>query len=556
MKAYIEGKTYYESDTINETLDGRQIQVTIRIAFPKKGQFSEKALITVADITERNRSILALKESEEKYRILFEISVDPIGITAHDGKIIDVNPAWLNLFGYRKEEAIGANIRMVYAHPNDRNRFLCDIAVQGYVRDYEIQLRKKDGTIFDCLLNSNLRMTEDGGIAGYQSVVSDMTEQKELEEERIKASKIESLGILAGGIAHDFNNILTSILGNITLGQQFFNDNDKGKKILLKAQNACVQAKNLTNQLLTFSKGGAPVTETASIADIIRESASFSVIGSNVLCEFMLPDDLWQVEIDKGQINEVIHNLIINAQQAMPEGGKIIIRAQNYPVSHTGSLPLQKGDYVKLTITDNGAGIHPDHLPKIFDPYFTTKDGGSGLGLAITFSIIKRHGGHITVRSRVGTGTTFTLYFPRSFEKNGEREEMVEKPSGLKRNILVMDDNEGIRELAHEALTFFGYKVEVACDGAEALKIFSEANECKRPFEVVILDLTVPGGLGGKEAIQKFLEIDPGVKAIVSSGYSNDPVMSNYKDYGFKGILTKPYNPHELMTAIDTVLRG
>lgn len=483
------------------------------------------------------------------------MSVDPIGITAHDGEIIHINPAWLNLLGYKSEEVTGSNIRMIYANPDDRDLFIREIGKRGYVRDFEVKIKKKDGTVFDCLLNSNVRMAEDGSIAGYQSVVRDMTERKQLEEERIKASKIESLGILAGGIAHDFNNILTSILGNISLSQEFFNNKDKGKRILLKAQNACVQAKNLTNQLLTFSKGGAPVKETASVSEIIKESASFSLIGSNVLCEFSIPDDLWQVEIDKGQIIEVINNLIINAAQAMPEGGKIVIRAQNTAIGDKSAMPLKKGDYVKITINDTGTGIHPDHLPKIFDPYFTTKEGGSGLGLAITFSIIKRHGGHITVHSQLGTGTTFTLYIPASFKENGKKTKKVKKPARLKGNILVMDDNEGIRDLAHEALTFFGYDVEVACDGDEALKIFAEAYECNRPFGVVILDLTVPGGIGGKEALQRFLEIDPEVKAIVSSGYSNDPVMSNYKDYGFKGVVTKPYNPNELMEAIDTVLR-
>ena len=554
IKAYFEGKTYHESFSVNETLDGRQIQVIIRIAFPERGQLSNRVLVTVSDITEQSQSISALKESEERYRSLFEMSVDPIGITTHDGEIIHVNPAWLNLLGYKSEKITGSNIRMIYANPDDRDRFISEIDKRGYVRDYEMKLRKKGGTVIDCLLNSNMRMAEDGSIAGYQSVIRDMTERKQLEEERIKASKIESLGILAGGIAHDFNNILTSILGNISLSQEFLNE-DKGKEILLKAQNACVQAKNLTNQLLTFSKGGAPVKEIASVSEIIKESASFSLIGSNVVCEFSIPDDLWQVEIDKGQIIEVINNLIINAAQAMPEGGKIVIRAQNTTIGEKSAIPLKKGDYVTISINDNGTGIHPDHLPKIFDPYFTTKEGGSGLGLAITFSIIKRHGGHIKVHSQLGTGTTFTLYIPASFKENGKKEKKEKKPARLKGNILVMDDNEGIRDLAHEALTFFGYNVEVACDGAEALKIFVAAYECNKPFDVIILDLTVPGGTGGKEVIQRFLEIDPATKAIVSSGYSNDPVMSNYKDYGFKGVLTKPYNPNDLMEVIDTVLR-
>jgi CheY-like chemotaxis protein len=312
----------------------------------------------------------------------------------------------------------------------------------------------------------------------------------------------------------------------------------------------------LTQQLLTFSKGGAPVKKTASIADVLRDSARFALRGSNVRCEFSIPDDLWPVEIDEGQISQVIHNLIINAYQAMPDGGAIRVSAENVLLGpdHDLSLTLNLGKYVSLSVEDEGHGI-PQHLvSKIFDPYFTTKTKGSGLGLATSYSILKNHDGTITVESEVGKGSTFRIYLPVSSKKEPEKKTVKENPIPGQGRVLVMDDEAILRDFVGELLELLGYEVDFACDGAETLAVYSNAQERGQPYDCVIMDLTIPGGMGGKEAIQRLLELDPNVKAIVSSGYSDDPVMADYKRYGFCGVVAKPYDAETLSEVLHKVI--
>jgi len=313
----------------------------------------------------------------------------------------------------------------------------------------------------------------------------------------------------------------------------------------------------LTQQLLTFSKGGAPIKKNISIAELIRESASFALIGSGVRCEFSLPDDLWSVEFDEGQMNQVISNLVINADEAMPGGEVLDIRAKNTLVGAGGTLPLPEGKYVEITIEDHGVGISTEYLDKIFDPYFTTKQKGSGLGLTIVHSIIKNHSGYIITTSKLNAGTTFYIYLPASERPNPVRRksEVDTRVTGRGR-ILVMDDEEMIREMLSKMLVLAGYEVELASDGAEAVERYIKAKERGQPFAAVILDLTVPGGMGGREAIKKLLEIDPNVKSIVSSGYSTDQVVTNFGRHGFKGVATKPYAATELEKTLRSVLRS
>jgi putative nucleotidyltransferase with HDIG domain len=384
-----------------------------------------------------------------------------------------------------------------------------------------------------------------------------ISEKQEMEKEILRAQKFESIGIIAGGIAHDFNNILTAISGNVSLAKMYLKPAEKAFEKLTQAEKASFRAKDLTRQLLTFSKtGGAPDKTTISVAELARDSAGFALRGSNVQLKFSLPDSLSPVEADEGQINQVINNLIINASQAMPEGGTIWLAAENVTVSGGNGSPLKRGKYVKITIKDTGIGIPEAILPKIFDPYFTTKPKGSGLGLATAYSIIKKHDGHINVESEPNAGTTFFLYLPASQKEGVTPKREEKKPHGGNGKILIMDDEKEIRDLVGEMLKSIGYEVEFAIDGTEAIKTYELAKKTKNPFDVVITDLTVPGGMGGKEAIQKLREIDPEVRGIVSSGYTNDPVMIDFKKYGFTDVIAKPYKLAELSEVLYRTLKS
>jgi signal transduction histidine kinase/CheY-like chemotaxis protein/ABC-type uncharacterized transport system substrate-binding protein len=386
--------------------------------------------------------------------------------------------------------------------------------------------------------------------------IRDITERKKMEEEILKAQKLESLGVLAGGIAHDFNNLLTGIMGNISLSKMYSDPSGKAFARLDEAEKACHRATGLTRQLLTFAKGGEPVKKAASIGQILGESAGFVLRGSNVRCESCLKDDVWAVEIDEGQMSQVFSNLFINADQAMPEGGIITVHADNVTVGASDSLPLREGRYVRISIRDQGSGISEEDLPKIFDPYFTTKEKGSGLGLSTVYSIIHNHGGHVEVETTVGVGTVFHLYLPAS-DAEPAPPAVAGKEGATVRNagrILVMDDEELVREIAREILAHLGYDADLCSDGGEALDMYRQALAAGCPYSAVIMDLTVPGGMGGKEAMKALLDMDPEVKGIVSSGYSNDPVLARFREYGFRALAMKPYSVDELSAALDSVL--
>ena len=382
-----------------------------------------------------------------------------------------------------------------------------------------------------------------------------ISEKQEMEQEILRAQKLESIGVVVGGIAHDFNNILTAISGNVSLAKMYVKPGEKAFEKLIQAEKAFLRAKDLNRQLLTFSKrGGAPVKKVVSITDLIKESVGFALRGSNVRCQYSLPDGLLLVEVDEGQINQVLNNLIINADQAMPEGGTISISGENISLEKGNELPFEEGKYVKITIKDQGIGIPKEDLTRIFDPYFTTKKKGSGLGLATAYSIVKKHGGYISVNSEPGMGTTFFLYLPASENGRLEKKDKEEKPLTGMGKVLVMDDEKDIRELAGEMLESIGYEVGFAKDGMEAIEIYKRALKTERPFDAVIIDLTIPGGMGGKEAIQKLHEIVPEVKAIVSSGYVSHPVMVDFKKYGFCDVIAKPYKISELSKVLHKTI--
>jgi CheY-like chemotaxis protein/anti-sigma regulatory factor (Ser/Thr protein kinase) len=345
------------------------------------------------------------------------------------------------------------------------------------------------------------------------------------------------------------------ILGNVSMAKTYVTPENEVFDLLSEAEAASAMAQTLTKQLLTFAKGGAPLKETASIKDILKESAAFVLRGSKSNCELSIPKDLWPAEVDVGQISQVINNIVINANQAMPKGGIIQVAAENLIIEDGYDLlRVNPGRYIRISITDQGVGIAEDHLLNIFDPYFSTKQEGSGLGLATAYSIVKKHDGHITVESRLGVGTTFHIYLT-AFDRAVPEKEEAQLIKGQGR-ILVMDDEASLRKMVGRMLKNLGYESEVAKDGAEAVRMVKQAKEAEKSYDAVILDLTVPGGMGGKEAIDKLLEIDPEIKAIVSSGYSDDPVLANFQEYGFKGMMPKPFESLSLSKVLHEVLKG
>ncbi len=511
-------------------------------------------------ITERKRAEASLAEEKERLAVTLRSIGDAVITTDVQGRITMMNKVAEHLTGWRQKEALGEPLEKIFNIINENTRKQCDNPVAKVL---------ETGGIVGLANNTVLvgkdrteRVIEDSGapILDHQNrtlgvvlVFRDATEKRRMQGERQKAQKLESIGILAGGIAHDFNNFLTGILGNLSLIQLDIDPGDSMYPRLKDMEKAALRAKNLTEQLLTFSKGGEPVKRLTQIDTLVREASQFAVRGSNVRCQFDFPDDLWPSEVDAGQLGQVVHNLVINAVQVMPEGGVITISVKNTRVEPGSHLKLLPGLYIRIMIEDHGTGIKKDHLDKIFDPYFTTKQKGSGLGLTIVYSIIEKHDGHVTVYSKLGQGTTLNIYLPASpgsAVKSPKPEETMISGAG---RILVMDDEPFIQTLASRMLGKMGYESELAKDGAEAIKKYQKAIESNRPFDAVILDLTVPGGMGGQETITKLIQIDRNVKVIVSSGYSTDPVMSNYRDYGFVAAVRKPYVIKELNDALKKI---
>ncbi len=391
-----------------------------------------------------------------------------------------------------------------------------------------------------------------------QAIVRDISEQKKMEKELVKTSKLESIGVLVGGIAHDFNNLLTVIMGNISLAKMRA---DKESKIfinLVEAEKAATNSIDLTKQLLSFVKGDDTVREITEIGELLKESTELILCGSKVRSFYNFEPELWWVEVDKGQMRQVIHNLTINAIQAMPDGGDLLVKANNLLLlegeQSSYSPYLTPGKYVTISITDNGVGIPDEILPKIFEPFFTSKEEGNGLGLATCYYLIKKHGGHIDVFSAQGAGTSFNIYLPavESIDHKKAEEEMVLLKG--KGKILITDDDESIRLVVMEMLSQLGYKPTGAQDGAGALMVYKEQMLAGAPFDAVIMDLTIPGGMGGIKAVGEILAVDSNAKVLLASGYADDPAILNYQEHGFKGVITKPYNIEEISQVLKEVV--
>jgi len=598
IRAHQDGeKPYYHNIHRIKHKDGRWIYILAQgkiIEWDKEGNATQFTG-TFIDITERMQADQVLKANEHLYRELFHRSAISIwmedltaiksaldkfrleGVTDLDQylndnpqvthelttkvKVHQINEATLKLFRAQTQDQFFQQITSSFGDGAMEVFIseLCAIWNGDQTFSAEAAFLTLDGQQIDTILSFHIP-TSDEDFANVPISIIDITIYKQMEEEIYKSRQLESVGVLAGGIAHDFNNLLTGYFGNIELAKQNLSSEDKAFSYIETAGLAMERATNLTKQLLTFAKGGDPLIEIVGVKQIIEDSVKLSLSGSNILTNLQLPDDLWQVYADKGQLSQVMTNLIINADQAMPDSGTLTIKAKNIENNTADVYPYLSGNYVQFTISDTGFGITSTELGKIFDPYFTTKNEGSGLGLATVHSIITKHKGNISVESELGEGSTFTISLPAV--KNTKQ--VVEVSTGTKidtdesvtGNILVMDDNEMILELSTSMLDLLGYSVDTAIDGTKAIEKYIAASEGSNPFDVVIMDLTIPGGMGGKEAASKLLDFDPKAKVIVSSGYSTDPIMANFRQYGFKGRLAKPFQMDDMKKELSALISG
>ncbi|MBI3877866.1 MAG: PAS domain S-box protein, partial [Verrucomicrobia bacterium] len=528
----------------------------------KSGQIVGVASLAL-DVTANKRVEAALAAETERLAVTLRSIGEGVIVTDITGRVILINKMAEHLTGTKQAEVMGCalddmfRIASLKTHEPEESPVATVLEAEGVIElaNRTAVLRTQNGELaiaYSCSPVVNAA----NKIIGTVLVFRDVTTEQRTTEELLKASKLESVGVLAGGIAHDFNNIMTAVIGNLSLAKLYCQPGDKVFLRLDEAERASLRTKDLTQQLLTFAKGGAPVKATSSITELIQGSAVFALRGSNVRCEFHFPKDLWTVEVDQGQFSQVVHNLVINAMQAMPKGGVIHFRGENLTLERKHGLPLPPGRFVKVSVQDNGIGIKPEHLSKVFDPYFTTKEKGTGLGLAVSYSIIKKHEGLVTVESAVGHGTTFNIFLPASSKPVAPPQVVKDEPIIGHGRILVMDDDPLIRELAVTVLEYLGYEVETVADGTDCIRSYTTARTMGRPFEALLMDLTIPGGMGGKETIKRLLEIDPGVKAIVSSGYSSGPEMANYREHGFSGVVAKPYKIEELAKALNAVIKN
>ncbi|MEW5921675.1 MAG: PAS domain S-box protein [Bacillota bacterium] len=558
-QVFIKG-TVVKAETQTPMPDGaiHTYEIVLIPVFNKKGIVTSIQGIS-RDITEGKKMLLALRESEEHFRQIVELL--PVALFIHDGgEILFANTAAFKLIDMDEPQSLLNKPIKNFLHHKHKKAF---------TQTFQQVLSKKVNTkTFITKFVSTLGTTVDVELIlspftyqdnpAVQIVAFDISKIKKMEEDMSIADKLESIGILAGGIAHDFNNYLATLLGNISLAKLYINSPERIYEKLDNMEKASLRAKYLTQQFFTFAKGGTPVRELMRIDNIITDSINFALSGSNVRCQLSLAEDLQAVEIDKGQIGQVLDNIIINAIQAMPHGGNIWVKAENIYINNEHLynehiMPTPEGNYVSISITDEGMGIPEQLKQKIFDPFFTTKPRGSGLGLATAYSIIKNHQGTIKVESEVGVGTTFHIFLPSSCKPvpTSTAEDSIIYGTG---KILVMDDDGELRRTMGEMLSTLGYEVHFAEDGSRTVALYRNAKKTNRPFDLVVMDLTIPGGMGGKHTLKKLLKSDPAAKAIVISGYHDDPAISNFKKYGFISAMRKPFSLKELSIVMDQAI--
>lgn len=540
--------------TKHKCKDGKIIDVEINVAdFEVNG---EQFLYAASrNITDRLKSEEALKRSEEKYRQIYDNLIDVYLETSIDGTILEVSSSVKQIFNYEPSELIGTKDTNYFENPLEREKIIKLVEKKGKVRDYTVNFRRKDNKILVCSINVEIINDADNHPIKLIGVVRDITERMKIEKSIQMTSKLESIGTLAGGIAHDFNNLLSGIFGNIELAKLKEKD-EKILKFLERTADSIERAQNLTSQLLTFSKGGEPIKKVEKLQSFLKEIVEFSLSGSTVTCKFNIAEDLYACNVDKNQIGQVIDNLVINSVQAMPNGGSIYLSAQNVVLEENHLGELEKGNYVKITLQDEGIGIPKDSISKIFDPFYTTKTKGHGIGLSSSYSIIKRHQGAIEVESELGIGTTFSIYLPAIEESLTEIETIdVEKHNGTGL-FIVMDDENSIQEILEEVLSGFGYRVILASNGNETIEIVKAELNSGNKITGMIFDLTIPGGMGGKETVAEIRKIVEEIPIFVSSGYSDNPVMANPKEYGFTGSISKPFRIIELIELLNKHLKA
>ena len=505
----------------------------------------------IRDVTVSAQAVDALRASETRFHAIADNVPVMIWMRDPDNCVTYFNRGWQNFVGGADDQTKDDHWRAAI-QPEDRVRVL-DSYARAFAdhKRFELKYRlRQHGGGYRLILDVGIPLTLNRKFTGYIGSCIDITEREQIDFELSKSSKLESIGILAGGIAHDFNNLLTAIIGNIGLARSSLDRDGELFKSLMAAEYAGLRARDLAQQLLIFARGGVPIQNVLSLSSLLAEWIAFAARGSNIKITSTIAPDLWPVEADAGQLSQVINNLIINAQQAMPQGGVIGVTAENVTLGADSGLPLV-GDYVRTVITDQGVGIAKDHLAKIFDPFFTTKSKGTGLGLATSYAIVKKHRGHLAVQSELGNGATFFIYLPASRKEIEPASDPRSIPVSGSGKILFMDDDPVIRRFASAALGSFGYEAECVNDGSEAVARYRRAQEQGEPYLGVILDLTIPGGMGGKDTMQALLAINPKIQAIVSSGYSNDPIMADFSAYGFCGRIAKPYQLEDLRDAVS-----
>ncbi len=536
-----------------DTQEPVEVVIAVVASFNEAGQVVRMDC-TVERARERTHTEKAFRASEQRFRTLFDKNSVGMVLTNLAGHINRVNEAFCRLVGRREEDLLGIDAATLI-YPDDQRERPSPRTFPAGSPGRELRLVRADGESVWCYLGWSWLLDDDGQPHSAVVIVQDVTEQRQLEQRLQRLAKLESLGVLAGGIAHDFNNILAVILGNLSLASRLPDAGPETRQVLAQAEAASKRARELAQQLVTFAKGGTPVKRTAPIAAVVREAAGFYLRGSNVAAELSLAPDLWLLDFDPAQIGQVLQNLFINAVQAMPNGGTVHVDASNLVLTQATGIPLPAGRYVRIRVRDEGVGIRTSDLDRVFDPYFTTKEGGTGLGLATAHSIVLRHGGHVGVESVVGTGSTFTIYLAASASSGAAPSSAPDDGStapGVR--VLVMDDEPGVRQIARRILASRGHDVDVAANGEEAIAAYAAALSSERPYAAVILDLTVPGGLGGVETLKGLYQLDPSVRAIVSTGYSADPVMADCRAYGFLGAVPKPYTASELESVLRAVV--